>query len=66
MRTLTHAQEQKRRRRESKKNAISKHNSFKQNHPKAYLEKRNKMIGKLIDLVTKTKYPLFQAKIIIT
>ena len=56
MRTLTHAQEQKRRRREKKKNAIAKHKSFKLNNPKGFSEQRDKMVGALVDLVTKTKY----------
>lgn len=65
MRTLTHAQEQKRRRREKKKNAISKHKAFKSNHPKAFNEQRDKLLGRLVDLVAKTKYPKFQAKFIL-
>jgi hypothetical protein len=65
MKELTHAQVQKARRRESKKNAIARYKSFKLDNPVAFNEQRNIMIGALIDLVTKTKYPMFQAKFIL-
>lgn len=65
MRTLTHAQVQKARRRESKKNAIARHKQFKRDNSYAYNKERDIMLGKIVDLVTKTKYPLFQAKIVL-
>lgn len=65
MKELTHAQVQKSRRRESKKNAIAQHKAFKRNNPHVHEQERNTIIGKLVDLVVKTKYPLFQCRLIV-
>lgn len=58
--------EQKRRRREKRKNAVAKHNSFKKNNPVAYQEGRNELLATIVDIATKSRYPLFQFKLVIT
>lgn len=65
MKELTHAQVQKARRRESKKNAIARHKQFKRDNPYVYKKERDVMLGSIVDLIVKTKYPQFQAKFIL-
>ncbi len=66
MSTLSHAKEQKRRRRESKKNAIAEHKAYVKNNPTKYIEQRSSLLSKIVSTFTESKYPLYQFKLIIS
>jgi hypothetical protein len=66
MKTLLQKKQiQKQRRLETKKNAVLRHNAFVKDHPDAYREERMTMLGQLVDLVNNTRYPTYQAKLIL-
>lgn len=58
--------EQKRRRRESKKNAIAEHKAYIKNNPVKYMEKRSSILSNIVDMLTQSKYPLYQFKLAIS
>lgn len=66
MRTLSKEQEQKRRRRETKVNAVKRHKAFVHHYPDAHEEERAKSLTKIVDLLSNTRYPTYQMKLVVT
>ena len=46
-----------------KTKAKVKHQNFKKNHPEAYKRKQDRLIAKLVDMYTGTRYPNYQLKV---